>query len=87
MDDMAFNVSRMLETRIERAENNGNNALIVTLDALKGIIALLKEREPLEPELEGGGSNWWYVCGECHGAIDERDAYCRHCGRAVKKIK
>ena len=52
-----------------------------------GRCELLKEREPLEPELEGGGSSWWYVCGECHGAIDEHDAYCRHCGRKVKAGK
>ena len=56
-------------------------------NAANEAVELLKEQEAVEPELEGGGSNWWYVCGECHGAIDERDAYCRHCGRAVKKIK
>lgn len=39
--------------------------------------------EPVEAEIEGGGSNWWYVCGECHGAIDRADQYCRHCGRKV----
>jgi hypothetical protein len=50
-------------------------------------LELMKEREPLVPELEGGGSSWWYVCGECHGAIDEHDEYCRHCGRKVKAGK
>lgn len=43
------------------------------------------ELEPVDIELEGGGSTWWYVCGECHGTIDERDAYCRHCGRKLRK--
>ena len=37
-------------------------------------------REPVEAEIEGGGWNWWYVCGECHGAIDPNEQYCRHCG-------
>ena len=44
----------------------------------------LDEKEPIEPEIEGGGSSWWYVCGECHGAIDNWDNYCKHCGRMIK---
>ena len=52
-------------------------------DALK----LLKEQEAVEPELEGGGSTWWHVCGECHGAIDASDRYCKHCGRRIKHEK
>ena len=44
----------------------------------------LERMEPAEIELEGGGSTWWHVCGDCHGAIDERDLYCRHCGRKLK---
>ena len=44
---------------------------------------LLKEQEA-EPEIEGGGSTWWYVCSECRGAIDESDRYCRHCGARMK---
>ena len=45
---------------------------------------LLKEQEPVEPELEGGGSSWWHVCGECHGMIEVRDNFCKHCGRRIK---
>ena len=48
---------------------------------------LLKEQDPVEPELEGGGSTWWHVCGECHGAIDASDNYCKHCGRRIKHEK
>ena len=40
-----------------------------------------KEQEPVEKEIEGGGHTWWYVCGECHGAVDYGDKCCRHCGR------
>lgn len=47
----------------------------------------LNELDPVEPELEGGGSTWWYVCGECHGAIDNWDNYCKHCGRMIKHEK
>ena len=41
------------------------------------------EKDPVPAELEGGGSSWWYVCGDCHGAIGLNDHYCKHCGRKV----
>lgn len=40
-------------------------------------------KEPSVPEIEGGGTTWWYVCGECHGNVDKRDHYCRHCGKEL----
>ena len=42
-----------------------------------------EELKPVEAEIEGGGWNWWYVCGECHGAIDPKDEKCRHCGHPI----
>lgn len=45
MTDTAYIVSIMLEDKIAIAENNGQNALFVTLDVLKEITALLKEKE------------------------------------------
>ena len=45
---------------------------------------LLKEQEAVEPEVEGGGMTWYFVCGECHGAVDPKDKYCRSCGRGLK---
>ena len=44
---------------------------------------LLADRETTAV-VEGGGSTWWYVCEECHGAIDAWDDFCKHCGRRVK---
>ena len=44
----------------------------------------IRREIPMEKEIEGGGSTWWYVCPECHGAIDNRDHWCKHCGQAVK---
>ena len=44
----------------------------------------LKEMKPVPAEVEGGGSSWWWVCGDCHGAIDNKDKYCRHCGTEIK---
>lgn len=39
---------------------------------------------PAEIEIEGGGSTWWYVCEECHRAVDDSDRYCKHCGKPLK---
>ena len=47
---------------------------------LKSALKLLTEEKITEPEVEGSDYTWWYVCGECHGAIGDRDAYCKHCG-------
>lgn len=44
---------------------------------------LLKTQIPTPAEIEGGGSTWFYVCGVCHGQIDRKDRFCRHCGCAV----
>ena len=43
----------------------------------------LESRMPVEVEIEGGGSTWWYVCEDCHGAVDTSDLYCKHCGRKL----
>ena len=45
---------------------------------------LLNEQEA-EPEIEGGGSTWFYVCSECRGAIDDNDRFCKHCGARLKR--
>lgn len=46
---------------------------------------LLKKEIPKSAEIEGDGRVlfYYYVCGECHGQIDMRDKYCRHCGNAI----
>lgn len=44
----------------------------------------LERMQPVETEIEGGGSTWWYVCGECHTTIDHVDRFCRQCGRPLK---
>ena len=43
-----------------------------------------QDEKTAEAEIEGDGRNvWWFVCGECHTAIDEKDKYCRECGRRL----
>ena len=44
-----------------------------------------EKKKPADPEIEGDGrSSWWYVCPDCHGAIDKDDHYCKHCGREIR---
>lgn len=42
-----------------------------------------EERQLAEVELEGGGTTWWYVCGECHGAVNYKAKECQ-CGAVLK---
>lgn len=49
------------------------------------IIGTVKKFEPAVPaEYEGDArSTWWYVCGECHAAINWKDRRCKSCGRRI----
>ena len=49
-------------------------------DMIKGAYELLKP-EPVE--MEGGGSNWWYVCPECHGSVKYGTRFCGSCGKEI----
>ena len=45
----------------------------------------IEQMKPVQAEYEGDSkSTWWYVCGECHTAIDSRDRFCRQCGRPIQ---
>ena len=35
------------------------------------------------PEIEGDRWNWFYVCSECHGAINWKEEVCPHCKRRI----
>ena len=54
----------------------------------KDALELLRGLEPVRPTREFSedieNCAWWYACGVCKRAIDYKDGYCRHCGRAVK---
>lgn len=39
----------------------------------------METRKRAEAELEGGGMTWWFVCGECHGAVNYLADICPHC--------
>ena len=55
-----------------------------TADLMEKAIGGLRRNIPMEMDTEGGGTTWYLVCPECHGAIDARDHFCRYCGQAVK---
>ena len=40
---------------------------------------MYEPRKRVEAELEGGGTTWFYVCGECHGSVNYLEDECRHC--------
>ena len=44
----------------------------------------LQRLTPVKRDMEGGGLSWFYVCEECHGQVDSRDGFCRHCGRPLE---
>ena len=46
-------------------------------------IEIMKRQIPKQIETEGGRSWWYTVCPECHGAVDSKDHFCRHCGQAL----
>lgn len=71
-----------LQVDMEYAERTGEMLVHVSRKTVRAVMDLLT---PAEIEMEGGGSYWYSVCGECHGAIDENDLFCKHCGRPVKQ--
>ena len=41
------------------------------------------DRGPVEPEIEGGGSYYVFVCGECHTLLKRKQERCPECGRKI----
>ena len=70
--------------RITRDQQERSYRFFAASEVIGKAIKEMKKQVPQEMELEGGGSSWWYVCPECHGAIDRADRFCKHCGQAVK---
>ena len=49
----------------------------------KGILALLKEQEAVEPN-PVHNSLRWFACGKCDCSITIEDRFCPRCGQTVK---
>lgn len=44
-----------------------------------------KNKQPVQADIEGDRWTWWYVCGECHGAIDPGEKICHHCKTEISR--
>ena len=91
MIDRMKNLKAHLTAQIKKAKQLDSKWVYILKEEAETCLELADAEittcaEPVESEMEGGGSNWYYVCGECHGLINSDDQYCRHCGRRVKRI-
>lgn len=85
--DQLKNTKKHLRTQIKTANSMGSKFVYILTTEAEKCLELAEAEEtltakPVVAEIEGDGrSFWWYVCGECHGAVDQGDKYCKHCGR------
>lgn len=89
MIDRMENLKKHLNTQIKKAKQLDSKWVYILKEEAETCLELADAElitcaEPVETEVEGGGSSWWYVCEECHGPVDRSDNYCRHCGRRFK---
>lgn len=73
-----------LQNRIDEARNRCAKTTVVFTKTLTQCMEIIKRNVPVEPEAEGGGVTWYFVCGECHTAINPCDKYCSECGKRIK---
>ena len=88
MIDKMKNLKAHLTAQIKKAKQLDSKWVYILQSEAETCLELAEAEivtsaEPVEREMEGGGSTWWYVCEECHGPIDSNDKYCRHCGRKI----
>lgn len=89
MKDRLKNTKKHLKQQIDTAKGLDSKWVYILVSEAERCLELAEAEdtllmEPVPAEIEGGGSTWWYVCGECHGSINCDDSYCRHCGRKIK---
>ena len=89
MIDRMENLKKHLNTQIKKAKQLDSKWVYILKEEAETCLELADAElitcaEPVETELEGGGSSWWDVCSECHGQVGSYDQYCRHCGRRFK---
>lgn len=89
MKDRLKNTKKHLNQQITEAKKAQSDWVYILVSEAEKCLELADVEEtlltkPVRGEWEGGGHSWWYVCGECHGALDPHDIYCRHCGRKIK---
>ena len=89
MKDRLKNTKKHLKQQIDTAKALDSKWVYILVSEAERCLELAEVEDtlfaaPESAEIEGGGSTWFYVCGECHGAIDSWDNYCKHCGRKIK---
>lgn len=69
-----------------KSENECENGKYYYSKAIEDAITLLREQEPVKPELRMSkwGFKQWLICGACGGTITFKVTYCPYCGRKVK---
>lgn len=78
MDETNNTITRLMELRMMYLPHSKGYETIT--DAIVRLNQKENGKKLVRKEIEGGGSTWWYVCEECHTAVDSGDQYCRHCG-------
>lgn len=81
-------VIKHLKTQIAVADSIDSDFVYITKNEAKKCLELAEAEdiilmEPVKAEIEGGGSSWWNVCGECHSALNPSDKFCHECGRKI----
>lgn len=89
MSDRYRNLKRHLNTQINAADRIGSKWVYILKEEAVKCLQLAEAEDtifadPVEAEREGGGSSWWYVCGECHVEISSFDVFCKGCGRRIR---
>ena len=79
MAEVTTTISRLMELRCAFLPHSRE------YESITDAIVFMKNKEPVNIEIEGGGNSWWHVCEECHGAVDHSDHFCKHCGRPFNK--
>ncbi len=82
---------RHLKRQIAEAEKVSSAFVYITIREAEACLELaeaedviMEQSKQVPAEIEGGGSSWWHVCGECRTIINSRDKFCRECGHRIK---
>ena len=75
-------VIKELEERIKVAEECMGNPMF-TPDAIRTIVAMLKEQKAVEPIRISTNYEQHWKCGNCNAVISLQDKYCSACGKHI----
>ena len=67
----------------ESCEQFDHKHVEIPVDLALEVNNLIQRHRGIDAEIEGSGHNYFFVCGECHTALNPRDKYCRECGSLV----